>query len=105
METASFLTFEVVMSIIDDSDCEALIARLVGLPSSPDRVSFRHVVEEALAWAGPCWGEDAAYRAVSALQRRKNDLLRTPCGDAGDLDTSRKNRSVKKRQIDVDGRP
>ena len=56
METTSFLTFEVVMSIIDDSDCDALIARLVGPLSPPDRVAFRRVAEEAFAWAGPLLG-------------------------------------------------
>jgi hypothetical protein len=52
----------------DDVDSEALIARLSGPLTPPDRAAFRQAAEDALARV-PCWGEGAAYRAVAALQR------------------------------------
>jgi hypothetical protein len=69
METAHFLMFEAVMSIIDDSDCDELICRLTGPLPAPDRVAFRRAAEDALARV-PCWGEGAVYRAVTVLQRK-----------------------------------
>jgi len=57
------------MSIDYDLDCDELITRLAGPLMPPDQFSFRRVAEEALARAGPCWGEAAVYRAVAALQR------------------------------------
>jgi hypothetical protein len=56
------------MSIFDDSNCEVLIDRLVGPLPPPDRVTFRHVAEDAIARV-PCAAEDAVCRAVVALQR------------------------------------
>jgi hypothetical protein len=56
------------MSIPDDVDPEALISRLAGPLSPPDRVRFRRAAEDALSRV-PCWGEGAVYRAVAALQR------------------------------------
>jgi hypothetical protein len=53
------------MSIIDDLDCDALISRLAGLLSPPQRAAFRRAAEEALAGV-LCWGEGAVYRAVAA---------------------------------------
>ena len=48
---------------IDDLDCDALVSRLVGPLSPPDRVAFRRAAEEALARAG------LRLRAVVAVQR------------------------------------
>jgi hypothetical protein len=56
------------MSITDDLDSDALISRLAGPLSPPDRVAFRAAAEDALARI-PCWGEGAVYRAVAGLQR------------------------------------
>jgi hypothetical protein len=56
------------MSISDDVDPEALISRLAGPLSPPDRARFRAAAEDALSRV-PCWGEGAVYRAVAALQR------------------------------------
>ena len=56
------------MSIPDDADPEALISRLAGPLSPPDRAAFRRAAEDALTRV-PCWGEGAVYRAVAALQR------------------------------------
>jgi hypothetical protein len=56
------------MSIPDDVDLEALISRLAGPLSPPDRARFRAAAEDALSRV-PCWGEGAVYRAVAALQR------------------------------------
>jgi len=56
------------MSITDDLDSEALISRLAGPLSPPDRAAFRRAAEDALARV-PCWGEGAVYRAVAGLQR------------------------------------
>ena len=64
----SLLGLAVYMSIPDDVDPEALIARLAGPLSPPDRVRFRRAAEDALSRV-PCWGEGAVYRAVAALQR------------------------------------
>jgi len=52
----------------DDLDFEALISRLVGPLSPPDRIAFRRAAEDALTRV-PCWGEGAVYRAVAGLQR------------------------------------
>jgi hypothetical protein len=49
-------------------ETEALISRLAGPLSPPDRVRFRRAAEDALRRV-PCWGEGAVYRAVAALQR------------------------------------
>jgi len=51
-----------------DADPEALISRLAGPLSPPDRAAFRRAAEDALTRV-PCWGEGAVYRAVAALQR------------------------------------
>ena len=64
------------MSIIDELDCDALIARLAGPLLPQDRVAFRRAAEEALAQV-PCQGEGAIYRTVAALQRS----FRTPPSD------------------------
>jgi hypothetical protein len=56
------------MSIDHDLDYDALIARLAGPLSPPDRIAFRRAAEDALARI-PCWGEGAVYRAVAGLQR------------------------------------
>jgi hypothetical protein len=56
------------MPIPDDADPDILISRLAGPLAPADRVAFRRAAEEALARV-PCWGEGAAYRAVSVLQR------------------------------------
>jgi hypothetical protein len=56
------------MSIADDLDYNALISRLAGPLSPPDRIAFRRAAEDALARV-PCWGEIAVCRAVVALQR------------------------------------
>jgi hypothetical protein len=56
---------------IDDLDCDALISRLAGPLSPPDRIAFRRAAEETLARV-PCWG--AFYGAVAALQRRFFEL-------------------------------
>jgi uncharacterized protein (DUF2342 family) len=56
------------MSISDDADPAALIARLAGPLAPPDREAFRRAAEDALTRV-PCWGEGAVYRAVAALQR------------------------------------
>jgi hypothetical protein len=45
-----------------------LISRLAGPLPLDARAAFRQAAEEALARV-PCWGEGAAYRAVSVLQR------------------------------------
>ena len=49
-------------------ETEALISRLAGPLSPPDRIAFRRAAEDALRRV-PCWGEGAVYRAVAALQR------------------------------------
>jgi hypothetical protein len=54
---------------VDELDCDALIARLAGPLSPPDRIVFRRTAEDALARAGPCRGESAVCRAVAAVQR------------------------------------
>jgi hypothetical protein len=54
--------------LTDDADPEALISRLSGPLSPPDKDAFRRAAEDALARV-PCWGEGAVYRAVAALQR------------------------------------
>ena len=56
------------MSITDDLDSDALISRLAGPLSPPDRAAFRRAAEDALTRV-PCWGEGAVYRAVAGLQR------------------------------------
>ena len=56
------------MSITDELDSDALISRLAGPLSPPDRIAFRRAAEDALARV-PCWGEGAVYRAVAGLQR------------------------------------
>src|SRR5215472_18242804 len=56
------------MSITDDLDSEALISRLAGPLSPPDRAAFRRAAEDALSRV-PCWGEGAVYRVVASLQR------------------------------------
>jgi hypothetical protein len=56
------------MSTINDLDPDALISRLAGPLSPPDRAAFRAAAEDALARV-PCWGEGALYRAVASLQR------------------------------------
>jgi hypothetical protein len=61
------------MSITDDLDsADALISRLAGPLSPPDRIAFRRAAEDALARV-PCWGEGALYRAVASLQRGFRD--------------------------------
>jgi hypothetical protein len=50
-------------------DYDALISRLAGPLSPPDRVAFRCGAEEVFSKV-PCWGEGAVYRTVAALQRR-----------------------------------
>jgi hypothetical protein len=57
-----------LMSLPDDVDPEALISRLAGPLSLPDKIAFRRAAEDALTRV-PCWGEGAVYRAVAALQR------------------------------------
>jgi hypothetical protein len=56
------------MSTINDLDPDALISRLAGPLSPPDRAAFRAAAEDALTRV-PCWGEGAVYRAVAGLQR------------------------------------
>jgi hypothetical protein len=56
------------MSIDHDLDCDALIGRLAGPLSPPDRIAFRRAAEDAVSRL-PCAGEGAVYRAVAALQR------------------------------------
>ena len=56
------------MSITDELDSDALISRLAGPLSPPDRIAFRRAAEDALTRV-PCWGEGAVYRAVAGLQR------------------------------------
>src|SRR5215831_19125241 len=56
------------MSILNDLDSDALISRLAGPLSPPDRIAFRRAAEDALTRV-PCWGEGAVYRAVASLQR------------------------------------
>jgi hypothetical protein len=56
------------MSITDDLDSDALISRLAGPLSPPDRAAFRRAAEDALTRV-PCWGEGAVYRTVASLQR------------------------------------
>jgi hypothetical protein len=56
------------MPNFEDTDCDELIARLVGLLPPPDRVAFRRVAEEALARAS-CWSAGAVYRAIAGMQR------------------------------------
>jgi hypothetical protein len=55
------------MSIPDDTDLDALIARLAGPLLPIDRPAFRAAAESALAQI-TCSGPGAAYRAVAALQ-------------------------------------
>ena len=55
------------MSITEDLDSDALISRLAGPLSPPDRAAFRRAAEDALSRV-PCWGEGAVYRAVASLQ-------------------------------------
>jgi hypothetical protein len=56
------------MSMPDDADPDALIARLAGPLLPADRAAFRRAALDALARV-PCWGEGAVYRTVAALQR------------------------------------
>ena len=56
------------MSITDELDSDALISRLAGPLSPPDRIAFRRAAEDALPRV-PCWGEGAVYRAVAGLQK------------------------------------
>ena|SRR5215470_13148608 len=56
------------MSTINDLEPDALISRLAGPLSPPDRAAFRAAAEDAVARV-PCWGEGALYRAVASLQR------------------------------------
>jgi len=56
------------LSIADDADPDILISRLAGPLPLDARAAFRQAAEAALACV-PCWGEGAAYRAVSVLQR------------------------------------
>jgi len=56
------------MSTINDLDPDALISRLAGPLSPPNRAAFRAAAEDALTRI-PCWGEGAVYRAVASLQR------------------------------------
>jgi hypothetical protein len=56
------------VSILDDADPDTLISRLAGPLPLDARAAFRAAAEAALALV-PCWGEGAAYRAVSVLQR------------------------------------
>jgi hypothetical protein len=61
------------VSFSDDADPDILISRLAGPLATPaDRAAFRRAAEAALACV-PCWGEGAAYRAVSVLQREYFD--------------------------------
>jgi hypothetical protein len=57
------------MPIPDDADPDALISRLAGPLSPPDRLAFRSAAMDALSRV-PCWGEGAVYRAVAVLQRQ-----------------------------------
>src|SRR5262249_55288541 len=56
------------MSITNELDADALISRLAGPLSPPDRIAFRRAAEDALTRV-PCWGEGAVYRAVAGLQK------------------------------------
>jgi hypothetical protein len=56
------------LPISDDADPDTLISRLAGPLPLDARSAFRQAAEAALAQV-PCWGEGAAYRAVSVLQR------------------------------------
>jgi len=60
------------MSTINDLDPDALISRLAGPLSPPDRAAFRAAAEDALTRV-PCRGEGAIYRAVASLQRAFRD--------------------------------
>ena len=55
-------------SASDDVDPEALISRLAGPLSPPDRIAFRRAAEDTLTRV-PCWGEGVVYRVVASLQR------------------------------------
>jgi hypothetical protein len=56
------------MPVLDDVDPDALISRLSGPLSPPDRVAFRRAAEHAV-WALPCAGEGLVYRTISAIWR------------------------------------
>jgi hypothetical protein len=56
------------LPLSDDADPDTLISRLAGPLPLDARAAFRQAAEAALAQV-PCWGEGAAYRAVSVLQR------------------------------------
>jgi len=60
------------MSTINDLDPDALISRLAGPLSPPDRAAFRAAAEDALTRV-PCWGEGAIYRAVRAFRDPPTD--------------------------------
>jgi hypothetical protein len=53
----------------NDTDPEALIARLAGPLAPADREAFRRAALDALARV-PCMGEGVAYRALATLQRQ-----------------------------------
>jgi len=56
------------MSIPDDVDPDALISRLAGPLSPPDRAAFRRAAEAAIEQI-PCAGEGLIYRIVSGVWR------------------------------------
>ena len=56
------------MSTVNDLDADALISRLAGPLSPPDRAAFRRVAMQALSRLS-CQGEGALYRAIAPLQR------------------------------------
>jgi hypothetical protein len=68
VKTANLFHAGPSMSTINDLDPDALISRLAGPLSPPDRAAFRAAAEDALTRV-PCWGEGAVYRAVAGLQR------------------------------------
>jgi hypothetical protein len=56
------------MSITDDLDSDALISRLAGPLSPPNRAAFRAAAEDALTRLS-CQGEGSIYRVLASLQR------------------------------------
>ena len=59
-------------------DADALISRLAGPLSPPNRAAFRAAAEDALTRV-PCWGEGTVYRAVAREVRNGNDTTPRAC--------------------------
>src|SRR5262249_26151961 len=65
------------MSTINDLDPDALISRLAGPLSPPNRGAFRAAAEDALNRV-PCWGAGAVSRAVIPSTRGEGALCSGP---------------------------